>query len=236
MTEASGNERIIKLLEDIPLFGGMAPDELGHLAALLIEEEYAKGASVVNVGDPGDALFIVGEGEVKVSLSSENGREIILDTLEAGSFFGEMSIVDGEARSANVICTKKSFLLKLSRRDFLKAVRQFPSIAINVMTELCVRLRRADESIENLALLDVFGRVARFLIERADEEGEDVEEGLYVRKMPTQQHIGSCIGTSRETVSRALSDFQRRGFVEQRGRGLLVREGFTVKAATRSVR
>ena len=104
------------------------------------------------------------------------------------------------------------------------------------MTELCVRLRRADESIENLALLDVFGRVARFLIERADEEGEDVEEGLYVRKMPTQQHIGSCIGTSRETVSRALSDFQRRGFVEQRGRGLLVREGFTVKAATRSVR
>ena len=236
MTEGSGTEKIIKLLEDIPLFGGMAPDELGHLANLLHEEDYAKGASVVSVGDPGDALFIVGTGEVKVSLSSENGREIILDTLDAGSFFGEMSIVDGEARSANVICTKKSLLLKLSRRDFLKAVRQFPSIAINVMTELCVRLRRADESIENLALLDVFGRVARFLIERADEEGEDVEEGLYIRKMPTQQHIGSCIGTSRETVSRALSDFQRRGFVEQRGRGLLVREGFTVKAATRSVR
>jgi CRP/FNR family cyclic AMP-dependent transcriptional regulator len=236
MTELSSADvqRVVGLLEEVPLFGGMSQDELRCLTDLLTEQEYGKGAPVFSVGDPGDALYIVGEGEVKVSLSSESGREIILDTLETGSFFGEMSLVDGEARSANVSCTKKSNLLKLSRREFLKAVRSYPSIAINVMTELCVRLRRADESIENLALLDVFGRVARFLIERAEEEGDDVEEGFLIRKMPTQQHIGSCIGTSRETVSRALSDFQRRGFVEQRGRGLLVREGFTVKAVTRS--
>ena len=97
-----------------------------------------------------------------------------------------------------------------------------------------VRLRRADESIGNLALLDVFGRVARFLMEKAEEEGEDIPEGTLIRKMPTQQHIASRIGTSRETVSRALSEFQRRGFIEQRGRGMLVRKELDVKAVSRA--
>lgn len=222
------------LLKDIPLFAGLSDDDLHRLSLLLTDRYYAKDSVVVSANDAGDALFIVSDGDVKVSLSGENGREIILSTLGAGDFFGEMSLVDGEPRSASVICLTDAHVLRLSRRDFLQLLRSYPSIGINVMTEMCVRLRRADESIGNLALLDVYGRVARFLIELVEESGERVDEGgMLLRKIPTQQNIASRIGTSRETVSRAFGEFQRRGFIEQRGRGLYVRDGLDVKSVSR---
>jgi CRP-like cAMP-binding protein len=230
MTGKSGAE----LLHDVPLFAGLDDDDLARLSLLLTSKHYPKDSVVVSAADPGDALYVISQGEVKVSLWSDSGREIILSTLGDGDFFGEMSLVDGEPRSANVTCLVDSQILRLSRKDFLKILRQYPSLAINVMTEMCERLRRADESIGNLALLDVYGRVARYLIELAEEEGDDVPEGILIRKIPTQQHVASRIGTSRETVSRALSEFQRRGLVESRGKGLLVRDELDVKAVSRT--
>jgi CRP/FNR family cyclic AMP-dependent transcriptional regulator len=225
---------VAELLKDVPLFAGLSDDDLSRLSLLLTEKHIPRETVIVSATDPGDALYIVAEGEVKVSLWSDNGREIILSTLGPGSFFGEMSLVDGEPRSANVACLTDALLLRLGRKEFLQALRAYPTIAINVMTEVCVRLRRADESIGNLALLDVYGRVARYLLERCEEEGDPAHEGHLLRKIPTQQHIASRIGTSRETVSRALSEFQRRGFIEQRGKALLVREGLDPKAVSRS--
>lgn len=224
-----------ELLKDVPLFAGLSEDDLHRLSLLLTDRFYRKETVVVSASDPGDALYIVADGDVKVSLSGGSGREIILSTLSAGDFFGEMSLVDGEPRSATVTCTTDAHILRLSRRDFLQLMRSYPSIGINVMTEMCVRLRRADEAIGNLALLDVYGRVARYLLERVEEEGDrsDDDGGSWLRKMPTQQHIASRIGTSRETVSRALSEFQRRGFIQQRGRALLVCDVLDVQAVSR---
>ena len=162
-------------------------------------------------------------GKVKVALQGKNGKELILDFLESGDFFGEMSLVDGEPRSASVICMNKCTVLRLDRKDFLKAVRSFPTVAINIMTELCVRLRKADSTLGSLALLDVFGRVARFVLEKADEEGEDREEGLWIQKLPSQQQMANRLGTSRETVSRALSEFHKRGWLETLDKGVLVK-------------
>lgn len=236
-TSVEGASRSLKkaeLLHDVPLFAGLDDDDLGRMSELLTESHHPKDSVIVSTSDPGDALYIVAEGDVKVSLSSDNGREIILSMLSAGSFFGEMSIVDGEPRSATVTCITDAHILRLARRDFLQLLRSYPSIAINVMTEMCVRLRRADESIGNLALLDVYGRVARYLLELADEEGDETDDGVMLDKIPTQQHVAALIGTSRETVSRAMSEFQRRGFVEQRGRGLLVRKELDVKSVSRS--
>jgi CRP/FNR family cyclic AMP-dependent transcriptional regulator len=230
---SKGSRHTAELLKDVPLFAGLDSDDLSRLGLLLTEKHHPKDTVIVSATDPGDSLYVVVEGEVKVSLWSDNGREIILSTLGPGNFFGEMSLVDGEPRSANVACLTDSLLLRLGRREFLQAIRSYPTIAINVMTEVCVRLRRADESIGNLALLDVYDRVARFLLERCEEEGDAVPEGHLIKKMPTQQHIASRIGTSRETVSRALSEFQRRGFIEQRGKGLLVREDLDPKAVSR---
>lgn len=234
MSLAAGGRPAIELLRDVPVFAGLDDDDLSRLALMLTEKHYPKDSVVVSALDPGDALYIIVNGDAKVSLWSDNGREIILSTLHSGAFFGEMALIDGEARSANVTVTRDAHILRLSRKDFLAVLRRYPSITINVMTEMCVRLRRADESIGNLALLDVYGRVARFLIEKAEEEGDDSEEGIIIRKMPTQQHIASRIGTSRETVSRALSEFQRRGYIEQRGKGLLVREELDVKTVSRT--
>jgi CRP/FNR family cyclic AMP-dependent transcriptional regulator len=237
MTSTTANPRakaVAELLKDVPLFAGLTDDDLARLSLLLTEKHYPRETVIVSATDPGDALYIVADGEVKVSLWSDSGREIILSTLGPGSFFGEMSLVDGEPRSANVACLTDSLLLRLGRREFLQALRSYPTIAINVMTEICVRLRRADESIGNLALLDVYGRVARYLLERCEEEGDEVPEGQLLKKVPTQQHIASRIGTSRETVSRALSEFQRRGFIEQRGKSLLVRDGLDPKSVSRT--
>jgi CRP-like cAMP-binding protein len=234
MSLSAGGKPAIELLREVPLFAGLDEDDLNRLALMLTEKHYPKESVVVSASDPGDALYVLVDGDAKVSLWSDSGREIILASLHSGDFFGEMALIDGEPRSANVTCTRDSHILRLARKDFLGVLRRYPSITINVMTEMCVRLRRADESIGNLALLDVYGRVARFLIEKAEDEGEDTPEGIIIRKMPTQQHIASRIGTSRETVSRALSEFQRRGLIEQRGKGMLVREELDVKSVSRS--
>ena len=234
MSLAAGGKPAVDLLRDVPVFAGLEDDDLSRLVLMLTEKHYPKDSVVVSAQDPGDALYVIVNGDAKVSLWSDNGREIILSTLHSGDFFGEMSLIDGEARSANVTVLRDAHILRLARKDFIGVLRRYPAITINVMTELCIRLRRADESIGNLALLDVYGRVARFLLEKAEEEGEDTPEGVIIRKMPTQQHIASRIGTSRETVSRALSEFQRRGLIEQRGKGVLVREELDVKTVSRS--
>lgn len=236
MTSSSSGLRsnqIVGLLKDVPLFAGLDDADVARLALLITEKRYPRDTVVVSATDPGDALYVVAEGEMKVSLWGDDRREVILAALGPGSFFGEMALVDGEPRSANVTCVSDAVLWRLGRKEFLQVLRSYPTIAINVMTEVCVRLRRADESIGNLTLLDVYGRVARYLLEQCDEEGDVVAEGRVLAKIPTQQHIAARIGTSRETVSRALSEFQRRGFIEPRGKGLLVREGLDPKLVSR---
>jgi len=164
---------------------------------------------------------------VKAVLYGGSGREIILSIFKSpGDFFGEMSLLDNQPRSATLIADEPSTLLVLSRRDFQAHLAAQPRTAMNVLGELSRRLRRADEVIGNLALLDVYGRVARKLREMAESDGEETEEGIVIRQRPTQQEIAATIGTSRETVSRVLSELVRRGFIGMSGRRLLLRRGF----------
>jgi CRP/FNR family transcriptional regulator/CRP/FNR family cyclic AMP-dependent transcriptional regulator len=164
---------------------------------------------------------------VKVVLYGESGREIILSIFKSpGDFFGEMSLLDGEPRSATVIADEPSRLLVLSRRDFQAHLAAHPRTALRVLQELSRRLRRADAVIGNLALLDVYGRLAGKLREIAAAEGEETPEGVLVRQRPTQSEIAAMIGTSRETVSRALSEFARRGWLATSGKRLVLRRAF----------
>ena len=165
-------------------------------------------------------------GKVKVVLYGETGREIILSILRVGEFFGEMSLLDRQPRSANVVAIEKSELLTLDREAFQTHINQHPSTAMAILAEMSRRLRRADEVIGNLALLDVYARVAGAIRELAQKQGEPAEGGLLIRERPTQQEIAGLIGTSRETVSRALNDFTRRGLLEMNGKQILVRWGF----------
>lgn len=216
----------VELLRHVSLMEGLDDEALMRLSASLRPLHFPKDALIVSQDDPGDALFIIEQGRVKVVLYGESGREMILTTFRAGEFFGEMSLLDGKPRSANVIALEDARVLTLSRDDFVRHLQERPTIALNILAEMSRRLRKADEVIGNLALLDVYGRVARVLIDLAQREGESTDEGVVIHERPTQQDLASMIGTSRETVSRVLSEFQRRGFLSMQGKRILLSHGF----------
>ncbi len=215
-----------ELLQKVSLFQNVEHEELERIASLLTPRDVPKDAHIVSQDEMGDALFVIARGRTKVVLYGDNGREVILTILKTGEFFGEMSLLDDLPRSANVIAVEDSTVLVLKRDQFAEHIKKSSRTALNVMAELSRRLRRADEIIGNLATLDVYGRVAHIMIDLAKKDGEIVEEGILIRERPTQQDIASMIGTSRETVSRVLSEFQRRGFVEMRGREILLSRKF----------
>jgi CRP-like cAMP-binding protein len=215
------------LLRQVSIFEGLDEQAIARLASSLKPSEFSKDTVIVGQDDQGDSLYIIQEGRVKVVLYGESGREVILTIFRAGDFFGEMSLLDGEPRSANVIALEPTRALVLSREDFARHLAEAPGTALKVLEEMCKRLRHADDVIGNLALLDVYGRVARILIDLARKEGETQDEGIFIRERPTQQDLASMIGTSRETVSRVLSEFQRRGFLSMQGKSILLSHGFT---------
>jgi CRP-like cAMP-binding protein len=215
------------LLRSVSIFSDLGPAELAALERLAEPREYGEGAVILAQADRGDALYVLVRGKVKVVLYGESGREIILSIFKSpGDFFGEMSLLDDEPRSASVIAAEPSRLLVLWRRDFHAHLERHPRTALRVLTELSRRLRRADAVIGNLALLDVYGRLAGKLRELARAEGDEVEGGVVLRQRPTQAEIAAMIGTSRETVSRALSELARRGHVVVTGKRLVLRRAF----------
>ncbi len=215
------------LLRRVSIFAHLGEADLASLARITRARECASNEVVVGEADAGEALFVLARGRVKVVRYGASGREVILSVFKTpGDFFGEMSLLDDQPRSATVLASEPSRLLFLARRDFREHLEANPRTALAVLTELSRRLRRADEVIGNLALLDVHGRVARWLREVAASDGVETEEGVLVPERPTQQEIASMVGTSRETVSRVLSEFGRRGLVEMSGKRLLLRRAF----------
>jgi len=194
------------------------------------EKSYPKGSVILFEDDPGDSLFVVRDGRVKVVLIGEDGREVILGVLGVGEYFGELSLIDDRPRSAHVIAMEDSNLLVLRREDFRKRVESSPSVAWSLLTELSRRLRRADDKIGGLVLLDVPGRIARLLLDLAEESGTNA-----IEKTLTHQTIAQMIGASRETVSRAMKDFQDAGWitVERRRIALADRAALEQRAQVR---
>jgi len=169
---------------------------------------HVRNSVILFENDPGDALFVVLAGEVKVVLAGEDGREVILSILKEGDFFGEMALIDDRPRSANVVATADSILLILRREDFQACLEENPRIAFGLLRELSRRLRVADDTIGALVLLDVNGRIARLLLTLADEHN-----GLSVPRTVTHNTIAQMIGSTRESVTRTLRDLQDRGLI-----------------------
>jgi CRP-like cAMP-binding protein len=195
-------------LATVPLFSGIDRTELQRFTDMTRERFYPRGSVILFENDPGDSLFVVRQGRVKVVLIGEDGREVILGVLGVSDHFGELSLIDDRPRSAHVIAMDDSHLLVLRREDFRKRVEASPAVAWALLGELSRRLRRADEKIGGLVLLDVPGRIARLLLDLADESG-----GSTIEKRLTHQTIAQMIGASRETVSRAMKDFQEANWV-----------------------
>lgn len=195
-------------LATVPLFKSLAPAEVAAFSQMVREKSYPKGSVILFEDDPGDALFVVRSGRVKVVLVAEDGREVILGILGVGEHFGELSLIDDQPRSAHVVAMEESTLIVLRRDDFRRRVEENPAVAWALLLELSRRLRRADDKIGSLVLLDVPGRIARVLLDAAAEsEGDAIEKPL------THQTIAHVIGASRETVSRAMREFVESGWI-----------------------
>ena len=209
--------RIADFLESVSIFGRLTPEERRTFAALAREHRYPRGALIVRQGDPGDALYVVRSGAVKVSVVGEDGREVILDTLDQGDHFGELALIDGQPRSAHVVAIEPAVLLVLRREDFRREVERQPRVAWALLEELSRRLRDADEKITGLVLLDVPGRISRLLLDLSSETTNGT-----IEKPLTHQTIAQMIGASRETVSRAMKEFQQEGLIRVERRRIAV--------------
>jgi CRP/FNR family cyclic AMP-dependent transcriptional regulator len=204
-------------LASVPMFSGLQRDELLKFAELTRERTYPKGSVILFQGDPGDSLYVLRQGRAKVVLIGEDGREVILGVLEPGAHFGELALIDDQPRSAHVIAMEDSQLLILRREDFRRRVEANPSVAWALLTELSRRLRRADQKIGGLVLLDVPGRIARLLLDLSSESTNGT-----IDKPLTHQTIAQMIGASRETVSRAMKEFQQEGLIRVERRRIAV--------------
>ncbi len=210
-------------LASVPLFGSLEATDRQRFGEATRERTYPKGSVILFENDPGDSLYIVRSGRVKVVLIGEDGREVILGVLGTGEHFGELSLIDQQPRSATVIAMEDASLLILHRDDFRRRVEASPAVAWALLTELSRRLRRADDQIGGLVLLDVPGRIARLLLDSADSQSGTIERAL------THQTIAQMIGASRETVSRAMKEFQDAGWISVERRRITVSDQASLK-------
>ena len=208
------------LLRNVPLFAGLSEQQLGVLARTMVRRSVGRNTKIIGAGDPTDSLYIVINGRLKVLMGDEQGREVILSILGSGEFFGEMGLLDDSPRSASVVTLEPCELLAISKVDFKRSLAENFDLSLTVMRGLVKRLREADRKIGSLALMDVYGRVARLLLEMSD----DVDGEKVVVKKLSKQDIAKMIGASREMVSRVMKDLQLGGYIEVRGRSIVLRE------------
>jgi CRP-like cAMP-binding protein len=219
---ADEQQRIRATIGKARIFADLPAAVLDDLAARVQTRRALGGAPLVSQDEPGDALYVVMTGRVKIVVFGDSGREVTLSVLRAGDFFGEMSLFDGQARSANVVAIDPTTVLALSRADLERHMAAHPATALKLLGELARRLRRADETIAELALCDVSERLVKRLIGLAREEGSDSPEGMVIRRRPTQQDLANMVGSCRETISRTFNSLARKGLIVPRGRSLVV--------------
>lgn len=195
-------------LKGIPLFEGVSDADLRALAERTAVRSYPKQAIIVNEGDESDSLYLIMSGRVKIYLADEHGKELILAIKGPGQYFGEM-VLDGEARSASVMTLEPAQFAILSRADFRAFLLAHAEVALQLVHNLIRVARGLNQSVRNLAMLDVYGRVARILLQLAVER----DGKLVIPERLTQKDIAARVGASREMINRILRDLTTGGYV-----------------------
>jgi len=212
----------LELIRRVPLFSMLTADQAESVASGVVKRRFKRGECIVEQGKKSNALWIILTGRARVVTTDSRGREVILATMHPGDYVGEMSLIDDAPHSATVSAEVQTDVLTLGRREFAHCLPENSSVAYAVMRGLVQRLRHADRKIESLALMDVYGRVARALLESATE---DSEGNAVIRDKVSRQDLAKMVGASREMVSRVMKDLEDRGFVQPRDDGtLLVKE------------
>ena len=196
------------MLKNIPLFSCLTDSELTAIEKVAVKKTFPKNTILLSEGDSTDALYVICEGKVKVTIDDNEGKELILSILGTGEYFGEMALLDDEPRSASVTTKETTQLLIISKNDFMGFFSSNP-IALNLLKDLIKRLREANKKIESLGLLDVYGRVSRILNQFAKSQ----EGKMVIEEKLTHQEIANMIGSSREMVSIILKELSNGGYI-----------------------
>ena len=218
----------VDLLKGVELFSELNEEQLGMIANLVIVKNFNRDETVVLEGDDSvQALYLIATGSVQVYMTGIDGRETILSFLERGDFFGEMSLIDGEPRSASVRTVTDAKLLVIHRESFLSLIRKTPEIAMALMSELCKRLRKANKQIGSLSTMSVSGRVAGTLLNLMQERGVRIHTDngnmvTVIHNRPTQQQLADMSGTTRETVSRICSLLVKTNAIAMTGKDIVI--------------
>lgn len=201
------------ILAQVPLFASLDAPYLAELAGRLVGRNYRRGETIFHKDDPGSSLYIIKEGQVKITSASPEGEEVILDILTDSDFFGELSLLDGRARSASAMAMESTRALTLDRRDLLDFVGRHPELVADILAALSERLRRTDLLLEDAVFLDLPRRLAKRLLDLGERHGLETDKGLQIELRLTQQELANFVGASRVAVNKLLGLLQDKGLV-----------------------
>ncbi len=199
--------------KQVSIFADLPEEDIRALTSVAKRRTFRAGEVIFHRDDPGQVLYMIKEGKVKICIISPDGQEISLAVLGKGEYFGEMALLDGLPRSTDAVTLEKVECYTLQRSDFHNAILKNPKIAILVLEALTKRLRNTDQMVEDLIFLDVYGRVAKKLLELGDAHGVKVEDGVRIDVRLTQQELASMVGASRESVNKVMGYFTDKDFI-----------------------
>ena len=199
--------------KQVSFFADLSEEEILALSSATKRRTFRSGEVIFHRDDPGQVLYMIKEGKVKICIISPDGQEVSLTVFGKGEYFGEFALLDGLPRSTDAVALEKVECYTLQRSDFLNAILKNPKIAILVLEALSKRLRTTNQMVEDLIFLDVYGRVAKKLLELADTHGVKTEEGVLIDVRLTQQELASMVGASRESVNKVLGYFTDKDFI-----------------------
>ncbi len=211
----------VGLLKRVPLFSQLPGEMLAGLAPHLRRRPFRKSTMIFHRDQTGDALYIIEVGKVRIFLPTESGDEFSVDVLGPGDVFGEMALLDGQPRSASAIALEDTTTQVLGHADFQRHLTASPQLASALLGMLSRRLRHVLDNAEILASLDVYGRLARVLLDMAQRHGLQ-DKGIVINVALTQQELATMVGATRERINRALGTFKTQRLIEMRGRKIAV--------------
>lgn len=220
-------------LSAIPFFQGMSSDALQRLAMGMRSRRFRRGEVIFHIGDPGDALFVIVSGDVKISLPSDTGDEAILTTLRAGDVFGELALLDGAPRSASATAVSPTETVVLPRQRFRELIATEAAVRDALLASIAGELRRLTRHVEELHFLDITGRLAAMLVRLVEDSGTSLSpDRVRLRANLTQSDLASMVGCTRQSVNKLLGQFQEAGFLRMEREGILIMDlGGLVRAA-----
>ena len=224
--------KTIDALKQVSIFSLLTEKDLQEILSISVQKSYKKNEVVFHQGDPGSVLFVLISGVVKISLFDSKGKEIILKMLYEKSFFGEMSLLDGQFRSATVTAIEKSKALIIYPDNFTRLIKQKPHFVFEMLATLNRRLRKADEKIASLTFFDAYGKVAQVLLDLSEEKGKRDGDIISLDLDQSRHEMAKMAGITRETFTRILNEFQVRGCVKVDNKKLLILDSNILKRET----